>query len=203
MLGLLVPQPFHKILVVGPLYDRTEKLAIVEEMLPQYDWTIFNSGLCHPTNDLSQIKQRIDKMKELIATQKVIYLAGRTDYLLLASLTKEPSLEKWLQECRNLAIIEFPNRTVIITDGGLTSATRTRKDLLDNLENSFVSQIEQKPWHQNYSGNLGYVISNNPLTQLPPQFYKHSMQLGNLYSLETAVYAQEVDEIGLKKTISL
>jgi hypothetical protein len=202
MPGLILPK-IQKLLVVGPCYDKTEKLTHAETLIPQYDWTIFNGGLCHPADDLSRIKRRVDKMERLVATGKVIYVAGRSDYLLLNNPQIDLSLEKWIRSLYNLVIVEFSTRNVIITDGGLPITAVTRANLLDNLEVSFISHLKDKPWQHSYNGSLGYVISNNPLTDHPPQYYKHSMQLGNLYAAQNSVYAQEVDEISLKKSISL
>jgi hypothetical protein len=202
MPGLILPK-VKKLLVVGPCYDKIEKLARAEVLIPQYDWVIFNSGLCQPPDNLYEINRRIDKMKQLIATGKVIYVAGRSDYLLLNNLQIDLSLEKWIRSLYNLVIIEFSTRNVIITDGGIPTTATARADLLDNLEVSFISRLGDKPWQHSYNGSLGYVISNNPLTDQPPQYYKHSMQLGNLYAANNSVYAQEVDEISLKKSISL
>jgi hypothetical protein len=79
-----------------------------------------------------------------------------------------------------------------------------REKLLDNLETSFVSLINGQIWHNLYGGGYGYIISNNPLTQQSPKFYNFSMQMGNIYNgSETKVYAQEIDQFGLKDTISL
>ena len=88
-------------------------------------------------------------------------------------------------------------------DGGIPSDVIGSRQLLNNLEASFVNQIDNKPWHLSYNGTLGYVVANNPLTNKAPQYYNYSMQLGNLPGEESCVYAQEVDEIGLKRNILL
>ena len=85
----------------------------------------------------------------------------------------------------------------MVMDGGIPPAVQSKKQLLDNLELSFVSTIDGKPWHQSYNGRFGYVISNNMMTDDLPQYHTYSMQIG--CKDNERVYAQEVDDIGLKR----
>lgn len=202
MPGLLLPGPFQKILVVGPLYDKIEKLAKLEEIALEYDWIIFNSGLLYPSHDLDQVKERIEKLREFIVKYKAAYLVGRTDYTLMAQ-TRDKDIEHWVNGSYNVAFADFTSRGVVILDGGIPESVSKRGELFTNLEISFVSQINGKPWHDSYNGRVGYVISNNPMQEHIPVYYKHSMQLGCTYGPESPTYAIEVDEISLKKTILL
>jgi hypothetical protein len=202
MSSIFLPKMSGKILVVGPIYDKIEKLAVVEKMIPQYNTIIFNSGLCYPSDDLSQVSHRISEMQKLMDHHKVIYLAGRSDYLLLETLD-DTLISNWIRMRPNIALAAFPTRTVLITDGGLPPTVKSSKDLNNNLEISFISKIKESPWHQSYNGGLGYVVSNNPLTNEYPKYYSYSMQIGNSYSPESKVYAQEITEMGLKQTILL
>lgn len=140
-------------------------------------------------------------MNQLVAdTQKVIYVAGRADYVLYQGLEeRDQEISQWIRTRCNVCLAEFPTRTVLVMDGGLPRKVQSKMALQDNLEVSFVSGIDGKPWHEQYMGDLGYVISNNPMTNKSPQYYNYSMQLGS----STALYAQEVDEVGLKQTILL
>jgi len=194
--------PFGKILVVGPIYDRIDKLSIVEDLMPQYQFIIFNGGLTYPSSNLDHVKCRIGKMQDLLRNKKIIYLAGRSDLTLLLSLNDD-DVANWIRQCANIAIVKFPTRTVLVVDGGIPPGIKSNNDLIHNMEVCFISKINEKAWHYSYNGGLGYVISNNPTTNHFPEYYKHSMQLGNSYSAEVSVFAQEIDENGLKKTISL
>ncbi len=203
MSAITLPIISGKILVVGPIYDKIDKLSVVEKMISQYKYIIFNSGLCYPSN-IDKIKLRIQRIQSLIDKNKIIYLAGRTDYTILKSLTKDnKNIVEWINNKPNIAIINFPNYTVLIVDGGIPITIKSISDLKENIEVSFISQINEIPWHLSYNGGLGYVISNNPLTNNCPKYYNYSMQLGSSYSEESSVYAQEMDEIGLKQTILL
>ena len=101
--------PIGKILVVGPIYDKMEKLSIVENLMPQYQFVIFNGGLCFPSDDLSQLKSRISKMQNLLDNNKTIYLAGRTDLTLLPKL-EDTEIINWIRYRPNIAIIKYPTR---------------------------------------------------------------------------------------------
>lgn len=204
MTALTINNSSHKILVVGPIYDRLDKLQATEKLMDNYDYIVFNGNLCYPCYDLDKIKQRIDVMNSLIESGKIIYNLGNHDLWLMNDLKSSNSIVKsWLESKPNVTIFNFVNQTsLIITCGGLVPKMN-KQDLNDNLEISFVSRLDNKPWHNFYGGGFGYVISNNPLTGCPPTFYNFSAQIGNLYSSEVKVYAQEADQYGLKKTILL
>ena len=176
----IIINKISKALIVGPIYDKVDYLNDLN-----YDHIILNGGLCN---------SNFEKIKELTSTNKVIYLASRNDYL-----SKDRKLFDWINTRPNIAIIEFANHKVLTMDGGIPTNVKNRNDLMDNLEISFIN-ID---WHKSYNGGLGYVISNGPLTNGYPKFYNYSMQLGNIIGPDSKVYAQEVDEIGLKQIIPI
>lgn len=198
----MLPGPFQKILVVGPLYDKIEKLSRIEEIALEYDWIIFNGGLCYPATNAKQVKERIDRMREFIGKYKAAYIVGRSDYM-AATKFFDPDIQKWVNGSYNVALADFTSRGIVILDGGIPESVEKRADLFNNLEISFVTDIDGKTWHDVYNGRVGYVISNNPLSEKHPRYYKHSIQIGNVYGSDNPTYAIEVDEISLKKTILL
>src|SRR5208283_4954167 len=101
--------PAGRILVVGPIYNKMEKLSIVEELMPQYQFVIFNGGLCFPADDLRELKDRIGKMQNLLDNNKTIYLAGRTDLTLLSKI-EDVEVTNWIRHRPNMAVIKFPTR---------------------------------------------------------------------------------------------
>jgi hypothetical protein len=202
MPGLILPQPFKKILVVGPLYDQINKLSHLNEIALEYDWIIFNSGLFHSSDSVPKVKEHIAIMKDFIKKYHAAYVVGRQDYLMLTK-TADVEIERWVKESYNVLLADFSSRGVVVVDGGIHNNINVRADLSNNLEVSFTSNLDDKPWHQYYNGRVGYIISNNPLTNRHPKYYQHSMQLGNISGPDHAVYAVEVDDIGLKKTIVL
>lgn len=206
MPALTLQNSNHKILVVGPLYDQIKKLEVIENIADKYDIIIFNGNLCYPNNNLLEIEDRIEKIDKYLKTGKFIYNLGNYDLLLLKQLeieNKQEKIENWLKNKPNVVIINFESQSsLIVTCGGILPKM-TKADLYNNLETSFISKVNDKIWHYLYGGSYGYIISNNPLTDNYPSFYNYSAQIGNKYSENVKVYAQEVDQYGLKKTILL
>lgn len=199
MTALILSKPLRKLLVIGPIYNKLDKLSKIDELLSQYDYVIFNGGLCY---SLENLKKRLQAFDNWAVNKKIIYIVGRNELQLLNKIDDQEILT-WIHSHCNIVIANFDSRTVIVTDGGLPQNLKGMYELMDNLEVSFISQVGDKPWHVNYNGGLGYVISNNPLNDSPPQYYNYSMRLGCLYDPNAPVYAQEVDEIGLKNSILL
>ena len=198
MTAVILSKPLRKFLVIGPIYNKLDKLSKIDGLLSQYDYIIFNGGLVYPSEDIQQVKEGIQKFTEWSRGKKIVYINGRNDLLLLEK-TDDKDITQWIRNNCNVVIAIFDSRNVVVTDGGIPNDIKGMYELMDNLEISFISQINNKPWHDSYNGGLGYVITNNPLTNKPPQYYNYSMQIGNL----NQVYAQEVDEIGLKNCILL
>lgn len=199
MVALTLQNSNHRILVVGPIYDKLDKLERAIDLSKYYDLTIFNGNICYP---FEGAENRIEILDNYLKSEKIIYNVGNYDLQFLNRTEKE-NIKEWIMSKPNTILISFENQSsMIITCGGI-SPTMKRTDLYDNLEISFISLIQNKPWHNLYGGGYGYIISNNPLTLSPPQFYNYSAQIGNSYGPETQVYAQEADQYGLKKTILL
>lgn len=203
MSALVLENPISKILIVGPIYNKLDKLQRAKSLIPNYDVVIFNGNLCYPFDNLNEVTDRINILETIIQPKKIIYNLGNYDLKLLQQLQQTnqfPHIKKWLSTQNNVIMINSCH--LIVTGGGVTPQM-TRTSLLNNIETSFVSHINGKPWHTQYGGGYGYIVSNNPLTTQPPQFYNFSAQIGNLYGDKTQVYAQEADQYGLKRTILL
>ncbi|CAB4197017.1 hypothetical protein UFOVP1290_537 [uncultured Caudovirales phage] len=201
---LILRENINKILVVGPIYDNTNVFPFIEKNISHYDYIIINGSLCYPYNNIELVRDRINQLNELLKSNKIIYNASNYDYELLAELylnNSNKDIIDWINSKPNVIIVTFISQTTtIITSGGVTPKMN-RNSLNENIETSFISHINEKPWHLLYNGMYGYIISNNPLTNNDPTFYKYSAQIGNKYSENANVFAQEVDKFGLKKTI--
>lgn len=206
MVAKIINKNADKILVVGPIYDRIDKLKKIQELCDDYSHVIFNGSLCYPYDDISEVESRIKEMNELLHSHKIIYNASNYDWLCARHLydnNLRTSVLKWIQSKSNVVMINFKNQTnLIITSGGVIPSMN-REIILNNLETSFVSNFGEVPWHKRYTGLMGYVISNNPLTFQKPKFYPYSAQIGNIYSPKVQIYAQEIEPYGLKRTILL
>lgn len=193
----------NKILIIGPVYNKTKAISEAVKYFDSYDRTIFNGNLCYPFDEM--VGQRIEIMDKYLQNEKIIYNLGNYDLQFLRKIEESgesPAICKWLKKQSNVIIVQMENQNVIVTCGGITPKMN-KQELSDNLETTFVSTIDGLPWHRSYGGAFGYVISNNPLTNEKPQFYNFSTQMGNIYGENLKVYAQEVNQRGLGKTILL
>jgi hypothetical protein len=189
----------ERILVVGPVYDRLDKLEKILNMAPDYGLVIINGNLTFPCDNLDEVQKRIDFIDKHLS-KNIIYNMGNYDFNLLIKDIPD-KMRKWFDYKSNVVMVHFSGQTMLIVTGGGILPTMTKFSIMNNLETSFIANVEGKPWHQSYGGGYGYIISNNPLTDMPPVFYNFSAQIGNHYSTDVQVYAQEVDKYGLKKTI--
>lgn len=197
MPALILKKISKPILVVGSIYDNIRALNRILEISGNYQYVIINGNVSKPY-DKSMVTERIRMIDQI---PNALYNLGDEDYSVMNKYSNE--ITKWFKTKPNVIIINFANQSnVIVTNGGLISSM-TLESLEDNIETSFVSLIDKISWHESYHGVIGYVISNNPKTSNEPHFYSHSLQMGNKYSDNTEVYAQEVTAYGLKRTILL
>src|SRR5574339_716641 len=124
MVAQILSKTARKILVVGPVYNKIDKLQKAASLIPNYDYVIFNGGLCYPNHDLSEVRQRIKQMEEITKSRKSIYNISSHDIKLAASLDeakKDSDIIQWIWSKPNVVIIEFASQsTMIITGGGVT-----------------------------------------------------------------------------------
>jgi hypothetical protein len=206
MVALILEKFQKKLLVVGPIYDKIKILQSQQELWDQQELVIFNGNLCYPNDNLDQVEARIEMMEKLLQSGKFIYNVGHQDLLLMKQLEQNNQYSEivaWIKNKYNVIQINFLNQyNLIITNGGLTSEMK-KSDLQNNLETSFVSNIDGQPWHHWYGGKYGYVISNHPLTQEPPRFYNFSLQMGNTYHDKNLTYATQIGQYGVEYIFSL
>ena len=185
----------QRALVVGHLGGIVRKLQRAVFLASDYNWLVLNSGVFDPNISSSEILIRLDLLASI---PQMTYVIGRSDYLTYVYSNCTEYITWFEQQC-NLAILSFPSREVLILDGGLSN-NLSRQQLENNIELGFISNIDNKPWHQSYNGGLGFAISNNPPTN-SPKHWKYSVQLGSKNRAQ--VFAQEVDGIGLKRILTL
>jgi hypothetical protein len=194
MAALVLKNVNCDVLVISSIYDKLDKIDSIKKLIKKYEIVIINGNLSYPPEGADE---RLNLWKnEIFQQPKVIYNLGNHDFIYTTN-----KKNTWLEHNPNVVFIDFNNQTnVIITNGGLTPKM-SKVNLLDNLETSFVSLIQQKPWHERYNGKFGYIVSNLPLDS-EPRFYSYSMSLGTNYDLDKT-FAQEISAEGLKKTILL
>jgi hypothetical protein len=198
---LTLPKSIQNLLIVGPIYHKLDKLKIIERKLPLYDWIIINDSITCAGDNISSIKSQIAVMDQLLAGNKVIYNVGKMD---LMTATKMNFLDRdqfqiahWIRTKSNVVRVNFADSfQLLVMSGGFCSNINSYQQLNDNLEVSFIIHP-----HQIYTGGLGYVVSNLPLTKSKPSYHNYSAQIGN--TVDGEVYALEVNRNGVQKSILL
>lgn len=196
---LTLPKTLQNVLVVGPIYNRLDKLKELEKMLPEFDWIIINDHISSDHYNHHTVESSIKHRDQLLSTGKVVCNIGGVDLLYASKLdVSDPlqfKIENWLRSQPNVVLMDFGGSfQCLVVDGGIPSHITKLKQLTDNIEVSFAPHP-----HQTYSGGLGYVISNTPLTPWAPKFYPYSVQLGNVPAGQ--VYAFKIDRNGIRRTI--
>lgn len=206
MTALTIKNCDKKILVVGPLYDKIEKLSSKQSLFDEHELIIFNGNLTFPNGNLQEVENRIKIMEEKLQPDKFIYNLADQDLILMLDLhenRKSSFILDWLKTKSNVVIINFINQSNLIITGGGLSPNMLRSDLYNNLEITFVSVINASSWHELYGGAYGYVISNNPLTKEFPKFYNFSLQLGNKYDQNNEAYAVSIGKNGIDRIFAI
>lgn len=195
MVALTLPQTVRNVLIVGPINNKLDKLDAIEKLLPEFDWVVINGILSLDDYILSIDEQTLNRLDQLISTKKVVCNMSAPD--LLVANRDSSDTEQWIRSKPNVVLINFGGSfQCIVVHGGIPSHITSLDQLEDNLEVSFAPHP-----HETYSGGLGYVIANTPVTKWAPKFYRYSAQLGN--SVEGQVYAFKIDRNGIRRTILL
>lgn len=204
MTAIILPQKDEKILVISPIYDQIDVLSKIKKISEQYDLIIFNGNLTFPFYDLNAVQNRIDLFESIFNTN-TLYNIGNYDLELLLKLEDtNKKITDWINSKSNVIILEYSNSVrFIIVNGGIKK-NMTRKDIMNSMEVTFISKVDNRYWHLDYNGSLGYVISNNPIQTGDPTFYSHSLRMGTPYVSDNCkIIAQEVTKYGLKETFIL
>ncbi len=210
MINRIVKNVSQKILIIGPAYNKFEKLLKIRELIQDYAYIIINGGLYYRFDDLKEFKRRIEFVSDLLQTHKVIYNMCGEDLLLIEGLLVDipKNIVDWYIDTQGkyrhpyITTINFVNSNKLTIMAGGITPKMTQNKKYEISEVAFVDKINGQSWHDLYNGSLGYIISNNPLSEEDPKFYRYSAQIGN--KPETNIlYAQEADQFGLKRTILL
>jgi hypothetical protein len=160
-----------------------------------YDFIILNGSVFYPYNKNS-ILETIKLLNDLKSTQKIIYNIAGLD--LKISLEDERVMA-WVALQNNVINLLFERgSSYFIIDGGINDDIIKKQDLNNNIEVSFINN---EKWHQEYGGDLGYIISNKPYYN-KPKFFNYSCSIGCELD-KNKVIAQEVYENGLGKTLTI
>ena len=196
---LTLPKSLRNLLVVGPIYDKLSKLDELEKMVPDYDWIVINDYIALDHHNHHSIETSIKRRDQLLSTGKVVINISHSDLVYSSSLDLsdplQSKIESWFRARPNIVLANFGSSfRCLIVNGGIPHHISRLGELDGNMEVSFVPHP-----HETYSGGLGYVISNTPMTEWAPRFYAYSAQIGN--TPKGQVYAFKMDRNGVRRTI--
>lgn len=194
-----LPKFIQNVLVVGPIYNKLDKLEKIKQLMTSYDWIVFNDSITYNIDICSDNNPQIKLMDQLLSSGKATYNIGKIDLLLASKLnifnSTQSKIESWIRNKPNVVKIDFNSSfQLLVVSGGIPVNITKQEQLESNIEISFMIHC-----HQTYTGGLGYVISNFPLTQSAPTYYRYSSQIGN--AVDGQVYALEINRNGVQKTI--
>lgn len=183
-------------LVVSAIYsDNIKCLDKINKYIESYDIIILNGCLFYPYNQDS-VLNTIKILKDLEMSKKIIYNIASLD---LKISLQDKRIMQWARHRNNVINLLFERgSSYFIFDGGINDDIIKKEDLNDNMEVSFINN---EKWHHDYSGNLGYIITNKPYYN-KPKFFNYSCSIGYEFG-KNKVTAQEVYENGLGKTLTI
>lgn len=165
-----------KAIVLSSLNGNFSILDKLDNIATKYDYIILNGNLF------------CEKICDINFNNNILYCVGNND---LINLKNYYSFINKIFKFPTLIELKFLNSSFFVCCGAPNNK--------GFLYYPFVSFIDEKPWHETYNGNNGYIISNNPISCEEPKFYNYSCRIGHT----NKIFAQEVDQYGLKNTFEL
>lgn len=197
----------ERILAIGPLYNRMEKLFPLKLMCQPNDILIFLGDSCYPYQDTAEVVKRLNELSTFFEGKKSYYILGDHDLVFKSKVaTSNTDAYDWLHY--KLLGVRFTYKnssSVLLLHGGVLPTHAKMADLHNDLEISFVTETkDKKNWHKSYDGRFGYVISAHPSSKDDKvQIHKHSVSLDTRCHETGALAVQEFTKNGLGKTFYL
>lgn len=193
------------LLVVGPLYDKLDKLYALNTLITKDHIVVFLGDICYPYKTYSDVPSRINIIKTFLENKDAHYVLGDKDLVYMQkTFASNADTSDWLALQPTAIRFMFENQTsALVVHGGILPRHTTWREITDDLEISFINNIPtiNKPWHKIYNGRFGYVLSSHPASK-DKLVEKHN----NSISLDTEAYetdkvaVQEFNEKGLGQT---
>lgn len=193
------------LLVVGPLYNKLEKLYAIEPLVKDNSIVVLLGDICFPYEKYSDVPSRIEQMKLFMEGKDAHYVLGDKDLVYMQkTFAAHADTHDWLAVQPLAVRFVFENQTsALVVHGGILPRHTTWGEISDDLEISFITNVPtiNKPWHRVYNGRFGYVLSSHPATKENEAVkYEHSISLDTNAHETDKVAVQEFTEKGLGET---
>lgn len=193
------------LLVVGPLYNKLEKLYAIGPLVKDNSIVVLLGDICFPYEKYSEVPSRIEQVKLFMEGKDAHYVLGDKDLVYMQkTFATHADTHDWLAVQPLAVRFVFENQTsALVTHGGILPRHTTWGEISDDLEIAFITNVPtiNKPWHRVYNGRFGYVLSSHPATKENEAVkYEHSISLDTNAHETDKVVVQEFTEKGLGET---
>lgn len=192
----------EKIYVVGGVFDKLPQIDNFLSTLDRESLCILNGNICYP---YLQAEKNILYLQDLLNKYNIHYVAGGYDLVYQKKLYDNNQFNNnyyWLDTLPLACEVVFSNHSkYLICNGGVDVEKFKHKNTINNLNIS----LNQNNWHQDYYGELGYVVSNSPYVKgSQVNLYLYSCTLNASRYLETGnVAVQAISRQGLEEVIEI
>lgn len=198
----------QRILAVGPLYDKTEKLIQIDKMYNDNTPLIFIGDLCYPFKTHNDISKRLNEFRGFAEGKNIYYILGDKDLSFIKQVySSHADIYDWfMNQCIACKFTFENNSSVMLLHGGILEKHKTISDLDNDLEVSFVENLPdpKKNWHENYNGRFGYIIASHPASKENTiETYNYSMSLDTNCYKTNILIMQEFTDKGVGETFYL
>lgn len=198
----------QRLLIVGPIYNRTDKLAALEKFYNPGDILVFIGDIAYPYKYFSDVTKRIHELQGFAEGKKFFYILGDKDLLFMKqTYTSHADTYDWFNQQTIAIRFTFENNSsVLVLHGGIMMKHKILEELNGDLELSFVNNLpdSKKNWHKNYDGRFGYVVSSHPANKKnKPEMYNYSSSLDTNCHESNILVVQELNDKGVVETFEI
>lgn len=193
------------LLVVGPIYNKLDKLFQLQNMIDENKIVVLLGDVCYPYDKYSDVPPRINTIKTFLEGKDGHYILGDKDLIYMQkTFAAHADITDWLSNQPTAVRFVFQNQTsALIVHGGILPRHTTWGEINDDLEISFITNIPSinKPWQKVYNGRFGYVLSSHPSNkENTVEKYAHAISLDSNAHETDKLIVQEFNEKGLGQT---
>lgn len=205
MVGKTLEIGSQELLVIGPLYNKIDKLDLLEEVAKD-KLVVLLGDISYPYNTFNDVSDRLKKIRSFIAGKRCFYILGDKDLIFMKKIfSSNADTYDWLSLQRKALRFSFSNNTnLLVVHGGVLPTHTTWNDVQDDYESAFVSTLVDTgvSWHTQYDGRFGYVLSSHGnFGDSEIKFYNHSAALDTECYKTDKLAVQIFGPNGLGKTL--
>ncbi len=205
MVGKTLEIGNQELLVIGPLYNKVDKLPLLEKHA-KGRLVVFLGDIGYPCVTFNDVSERLKAVRGFIDGKRAFYILGDKDLSYMKKVYgSNADTYDWMSLQRKALRFSFANNSnVLVVHGGVLPTHKTWNEVQNDVESAFVSYLKdtETTWHHSYDGRFGYVISSHTYAGDPTvKIYNHSMSLDTECHQTDILAAQIVGPDGLGETL--